>query len=202
MFRSHSIIAAGVLLLPLAAYAVKVNSPAPDFTAKDSQGHAETLSQYRGTFVVLEWTNRDCPYSKAQYASGTMQRLQKEWGAKGVVWLSVISSAPGQEGYMTAPEENSYLKQVGAEPHAVILDPAGALGHEYEAKTTPHMFVIDPKGTLIYEGAIDSQPTTDASVIKGSENYVSDALRAAMSGQEVVKSYTRSYGCSVKYAGE
>ena len=182
-----------------AAHAVKVGAAAPDFTAKDAQGKTETLSQYRGKFVVLEWTNRDCPYTVKQYESGNMQRLHKEWSAKGVVWLLVLSSAPGQEGYGTAAEENAYLQKVGAAPHAAILDPSGAVGHLYEAKTTPHMFVIDPKGALVYEGAIDSKPTTDPADVKGAENYVSEALTAAMAGKPVATSYTRPYGCSVKY---
>ena len=181
------------------AHAAKVGAPAPGFSAKDSQGNAESLSQYRGKFVVLEWTNRDCPYTRKQYDSGNMQRLQKEWTAKGVVWLSVLSSAPGQEGYLTAAEENANLAKAGARPTAALLDPTGALGHEYGAKTTPHMFVIDPKGTLVYEGAIDSKPTADASDVAGAENYVSEALSAAMAGKPVATSYTRPYGCSVKY---
>ena len=184
--------------LPLAAFAVKVGTQAPDFQAKDSRGNTETLSQYRGKFVVLEWTNRDCPYTKKQYDSGNMQRLQKEWGAKGVIWLSVLSSARGQDGYSTPAEENAYLVQAGATPHAAILDPTGALGHEYDAKTTPHIFIIDPSGKLIYQGAIDNKPTTDVADIQGSDNYVSDALREAMAGQPVQTSYTRPYGCSVK----
>ncbi len=201
--RSRTIIA-GLLLgaLPLAASAVKVGTQAPDFQAKDSRGNTETLSQYRGKFVVLEWTNRDCPYTKKQYDSGNMQRLQKEWGAKGVIWLSVLSSAQGQQGYSTAAEENAYLVQAGATPHAAILDPTGTLGHEYDAKTTPHIFIIDPSGKLIYQGAIDNKPTTDVADIKGSDNYVSDALREAMAGQPVQTSYTRPYGCNVKYGGE
>ncbi len=187
-----------VSLPVLSANALKVGTPAPDFTAKDSKAQSESLSQYRGKFVVLEWTNRDCPYTKKQYNSGNMQRMQKQWTAKGVVWLTVLSSAPGQDGYLTAAEENANVGKVGAAPTAVLLDPDGRLGHEFEAKTTPHMFVIDPKGTLIYEGAIDSKPTTDPADVKGADNYVSDALTAAMAGRPVALSYTRPYGCAVK----
>ena len=181
------------------AHAAKVGAPAPEFSARDSQGKTDSLSEYRGKFVVLEWTNRDCSYTRKQYESGNMQRLQKEWTAKGVVWLSVLSSAPGQQGYLTAAEENANLAKQGAHPTAVLLDPTGALGHEYGAKTTPHMFVIDPKGTLVYEGAIDSKPTADPSDIAGAENYVSEALTEAMAGKAIANSYTRPYGCSVKY---
>jgi hypothetical protein len=131
-----------------------------------------------------------------------MQSLQKEWTAKGVVWISILSSAPGHQGYLTAAQENSYLVREKAAPSAVVLDPTGAIGHEYEAKTTPHMFIIDPSGKLIYEGAIDDHPTADPYDIKDSKNYVDEVLSAAMAGKPLPVSYTASYGCSVKYAGE
>jgi peroxiredoxin len=180
-------------------FAQKVGDAAPNFQAKDSMGHTQSLDQYRGKFVVLEWTNRDCPYTKKQYSSGNMQKLQKEWGAKGVVWLSVLSSAKGQEGYLTAAQENAWMKKIGADPHAAILDPSGSLGHLYDAKTTPDMYVINPQGKLVYSGAIDSKPTADLSDVKGANNYVSDALEEAMAGKAVQPDYTRPYGCSVKY---
>jgi hypothetical protein len=149
--------------------------------------------------VVLEWTNNGCPYTQKHYESGNMQALQKEWTAKGVVWLTVLSSAPGEQGYMTASQENAYVGKEHAAPTAVLLDPTGAIGHAYEARTTPHMFVIDPSGKLIYAGAIDDHATTDPEDIKSSKNYVSDALSASMAGKPVATSYTRPYGCSVKY---
>ncbi len=180
-------------------FAQKVGDPAPNFQAKDSMGHTQTLDRYRGKFVVLEWTNRDCPYTRKQYTGGNMQKLQKKWGAKGVVWLSVLSSAKGQEGYLNAAQENAWMKKVGADPHAAILDPSGALGHMYDAKTTPDMYVINPQGTLVYSGAIDSKPTTDPGDVKGATNYVSDALADAMAGKPVQPDYTRPYGCNVKY---
>ena len=189
-------------LVACSAFAAKVGAPAPDFSGTDSHGKAEQLSSYRGKYVVLEWTNADCPYAHAQYAGGNMQSLQKRWTGKGVVWLSIISSGPGQQGYKTPAEENAYLVAQKASPTAVLLDPDGKIGHEYEAKTTPHMFVIDPSGRLIYAGAIDDHPTSDASEIKSSKNYVSAALTEAMAGKPVAQAYTRSYGCSVKYAGE
>jgi len=129
-----------------------------------------------------------------------MQRLQHDWTAKGVVWFTVLSSAPGQQGYVTAPEENAFVKKVNATPTAVLLDPSGELGHLYDAKTTPHMFIISPEGTLIYNGAIDDRPTTDVADINGAKNYVSVALDEAMSGKPVSNPTTRPYGCSVKYA--
>jgi len=202
MRRIVSTISVALLVLASAsAYAVKVGDPAPDFTGTDSNGKTETLSQYKGKYVVLEWSNRDCPYTRKHYSSGNMQALQKEWTAKGVVWLTIISSAPGTEGYVTASEENAQLAKLHAAPTAAILDPNGTIGHEYEAKTTPHMFVIDPSGKLIYAGAIDDHPTDDVADIKIAKNYVSEALTQAMAGGNVAVSYTRPYGCSVKYGG-
>jgi peroxiredoxin len=193
--------AVAVMAVTFAAWAVRAGDTAPDFTGTDSHGKTHKLSDYRGKFVVLEWTNKDCPYTRKHYESGNMQALQKEWTAKGVVWLTVLSSAPGQQGHMTAAEENAYLAKEKASPTAAILDPSGSIGRAYGAKTTPHMFVIDPSGKIIYEGAIDDHPTTDTADIKRSKNYVSEALAEAMKGQQVAVSYTRPYGCSVKYAG-
>jgi peroxiredoxin len=179
--------------------AAQVGSPAPDFHGTDSNGKAQNLDQYRGKFVVLEWHNHDCPYTIKHYQSGNMQSLQKEWTAKGVAWFTVISSAPGAQGYVTAGQENAYVTKTGAKPTAVILDPTGAIGHLYNAKTTPNMFVIDPAGRLIYAGAIDDHATTDVSDIGVSKNFVSAALTEAMNGKVVQTAYTRPYGCSVKY---
>jgi peroxiredoxin len=194
--------AGAVLALSLSAWAIRVGDPAPDFTGTDSHGQTHRLSEYRGKYVVLEWTNNGCPYTRKHYESGNMENLQKEWTTKGVIWLTVLSSAPGEQGYMTAAQENSFMTKVHAAPTAAILDPTGAIGHEYEAKTTPDMYVIDPSGKLIYSGAIDDHPTTDVADIKVSKNYVAAALDAAMAGQHVPVTYTRPYGCSVKYAGD
>ena len=187
------------LAVTLGTYAVRVGNAAPDFTGTDSNGKTQKLSEYHGKYVVLEWTNNGCPYTQKHYESGNMQALQKEWTAKGVVWLTVLSSATGEQGYMTASQENAYVSKEHAAPTAVILDPTGVIGHAYEAKTTPHMFVIDPSGKLIYAGAIDDHPTTDPADIKSSKNYVSGALSESMAGRPVATSYTRPYGCSVKY---
>src|SRR5215471_19660892 len=181
------------------ALAARVGEAAPDFSATDSNGQTHHLADYHGKYVVLEWHNQGCPFTRKHYESGNMQRLQKEWTQKGVVWLTVISSAPGTQGYVTAPEENDYVKRMHAVPTAVLLDPDGNLGHLYAAKTTPHMYIIDPKGTLIYNGAIDDHPTADAGDIPNSKNYVSTALEQVMSGKPVTDAATRPYGCSVKY---
>lgn len=188
-----------LLLLAAAALAVRVGEPAPDFTATDSTGKSHRLANYKGKYVVLEWHNQGCPYTRKHYASGNMQRLQKEWTAKGVVWLTVISSAPGTQGYVTASEENDYLKKMNAAPTAALLDPDGTLGHLYAAKTTPHMYIIDPGGVLIYNGAIDDHPTSEESDIPHSRNYLSLALDEAFSGKKISDPATRPYGCSVKY---
>lgn len=195
------VVVLAAVLLPVAARSqAVVGAPAPAFTATDSHGQTHSLEQYRGKYVVLEWHNHDCPYTRKHYVSGNMQSLQKEWTAKGVVWFTVISSAPGQQGYMTDAEENAYLSQMHADPTAVLMDPEGKLGRLYGAKTTPEMYVIDPNGKLIYEGAIDDRPTPDIGDIKGADNYLSDALTDAMAGKPIAHAYTRSYGCSVKYA--
>ncbi len=193
-------LAAALLPFSVAAQTARVGAPAPAFTATDSHGQSESLSQYHGKFVVLEWHNQGCPYTRKHYESGNMQALQKEWTGKGVVWFTVISSAPGEQGYVTPSQENAYLSQVHADPTAVLMDPGGTLGRLYNAKTTPDMYVIDPSGKLIYSGAIDDRPTTDVSDVHGANNYVSDALTEAMAGKPVAKPYTRAYGCSVKYA--
>jgi AhpC/TSA family len=196
----YAILTIGILaVLVVSALAVRVGEPAPDFTSMDSNGKNQRLSDYKGKYVVLEWHNQGCPYTKKHYESGNMQRLQKEWTGKGVIWLTVISSAPGTQGFVTPSQENDYLKQMGAAPTAVLMDPGGSLGHLYSAKTTPHMYIIDPSGTLIYNGAIDDHPTSDPGDIKSSKNYVTSALTEAMAGKPVTDSATRPYGCSVKY---
>lgn len=188
------------MVLAFPASAARVGEKAPDFRATDSNGVEHSLSQYAGKYVILEWHNNGCPYVRKQYNSGNMQKLQKEWTARGVIWLTVISSAPGMQGYVTAEEENAYLKQADAAPTAALLDPSGKLGHLYDAKTSPHMFIIDPSGTLIYDGAIDDQPTPDPASIAGATNYVSQALTESLAGKPVSVPTSRPYGCSVKYA--
>lgn len=197
--RRSLIALCSLFVLVAAAFAVKVGDPAPGFSAVDSTGKMQRLSEYKGKYVVLEWHNQGCPYTQKHYESGNMQRLQKEWTAKGVVWFTVISSAPGKQGFVTPSQENEYLKKMNAVPTAVLMDPAGTLGRLYDAKTTPDMYIIDPAGNLIYQGAIDDKPTTDQSDIAGAKNYVEAALTAAMSGKPVADPATRPYGCSVKY---
>jgi peroxiredoxin len=189
-----------VTLLAALCYGQRVGEPAPDFKTTDSNGQMHQLSEYRGKYVVLEWHNNGCPYTRKHYESGNMQHLQKEWTARGVIWFTVISSAPGQQGYVTAQQENEYLKSMNAAPTAALLDPQGDVGRLYAAKTTPHMFIINPQGVLIYDGAIDSKATTDQSDIATATNYVSQALDEAIAGKSVSTPTSRPYGCSVKYA--
>src|ERR1700680_4086147 len=155
-FLSAAIFAAAAVV---PVWAARVGQPAPDFTATASNGQTYKLSDLRGKFVVLEWHNNGCPYTQKHYNSGNMQRLQKEWTAKGVMWFTVISSAPGQQGYVTAAQENDYIKRMNAAPTAALLDPNGQVGHLYDAKTTPQMVLIGRDGVMLYDGAIDNRPT-------------------------------------------
>lgn len=177
----------------------EVGKPAPAFSALGSDGKTYDLASFAGKFVVLEWLNHGCPFVKKHYGGGNMQALQKEYTAKDVVWLSIISSAPGKQGHSTAEQANSATKEQGAQPTVVLLDESGAVGHLYEATTTPDMFVIDPHGTLIYAGAIDDQPAFDPETLGTAKNYVRAALDEAMAGKPVTTPATKSYGCGVKY---
>lgn len=179
--------------------AVEPGEAAPEFTLTDSKGISHKLSDFRGKLVVLEWLNHDCPFVKKHYSGGNMQKLQKEYTAKGVVWLSIISSAPGKQGHRTGPQADADTEDKGAAPTAVLLDPAGEVGKKYDAKTTPEMFVIDKEGKVIYSGAIDSIKSTDSADIAKAENHVRAALDAALAGKPVPTPQTTPYGCSVKY---
>lgn len=179
---------------------VQPGKSAPDFTARDTNGKEVKLSSLRGKTVVLEWTNHLCPYTVKHYASGNMQALQAEATVGGVVWLTIVSSAPGTQGYVEAPEADKLTQDRKARPTAVLLDPDGKVGHLYEAKTTPHMFVVDPQGKLVYMGAIDDKPTSNQADIKGARNYVREALAAVKTGEAVKSASTRPYGCTVKLA--
>jgi alkyl hydroperoxide reductase subunit AhpC len=181
------------------AFAAKVGAPAPDFTGTSSATEAVSLAQYRGKYVVLQWHNKDCPYVQAQYGSGNMQTLQKEWTERGIIWLTIISSAAGKQGYVDARGADADVRATGAAPTATILDPAGTIGRAYRARTTPHMFIIDPQGRLIYDGAIDNRPTTSKASVGGSINYVSLGLTEAMAGKPLSHPTSRPYGCTVKY---
>jgi hypothetical protein len=172
---------------------------APDFSLTDLQGEKHSLSDYKGKYVVLEWNNPECPFVQKHYNSGNMPRLQQEERSKGVVWLTINSSAPGNEGNLPTDQIEKFLNGDHASPTAYLRDPSGSVGHLYGAKTTPHMFVINSDGKLIYEGGIDNKPTPDPADISTATNYVRAALDEAMSGKPVAVATSRPYGCSVKY---
>jgi peroxiredoxin len=172
---------------------------APDFSALDALGKPRKLADFKGKWVVMEWFNKDCPFVKKHYGAGNMQALQKKYTKKGVVWLTVLSSAEAKQGYMNGKETIAALKERDAAPTTALLDPKGEVGRAYGAKTTPHMYVINPEGVLVYEGAIDNMPTADKDDIKKAKNYVAAALDAGMNGKPIADASTQAYGCGVKY---
>jgi peroxiredoxin len=183
----------------IAADSPAVGTTAPDFSLTDSKGKTQSVSQYKGKYVVLEWFNPECPFVKKHYGSGNMQKLQEEFTGKGVVWLSIDSSAPGKEGNLTGEQANAKMTEWKTKQTALVLDPDGKAGQAYGAKNTPHMFVINPEGKIVYEGAIDSKATPNVSDIANSTNYVKVALDESLAGKTVTTANTKPYGCSVKY---
>jgi peroxiredoxin len=176
-----------------------IGQAAPEFTAVDTYGKTHSLSQYRGKWVVLEWLNHGCPYVRKHYGGNAMQALQKKYAEKGVIWLSIVSSAPGKQGHHSNEEANELTKEKGAAPHAVLIDESGTVGGIYRALTTPHMFVINPEGTLLYMGGIDDKPTSRAEDLQGARPHVDIALQEAMAGKPVTVPTSQPYGCNVKY---
>jgi peroxiredoxin len=195
----RSLLAALIAAPALAHAAANVDAPAPAFTAQTADGKTVSLADYKGKTVVLEWTNHDCPFVKKHYG-GNMQNLQKTATGQGVVWLQVISSAPGQQGHVDGATAKKLNADRGAAPTATLLDPTGQIGKAYGAQTTPHMYVIKGDGTLAYKGGIDSIPSAKAEDIAKAEPYVTDALAAVAAGRKIEKASTRPYGCSIKYA--
>jgi len=189
-----------VTIAPAAAPA-RVGEPAPAFSAGDVAGKIIRLGDYAGKTVVLEWTNDGCPFVGKHYDSGNMQALQRRYTAAGVVWLTIASSAPGEQGYVTPAEARADLAHWQAAPSDFLLDPEGAVGRLYDARATPHMVVIDRTGRLAYMGAIDDTPSTRLADVKTAHNYVVAALDALAAGQPVAVTSTRAYGCSIKYKG-
>jgi peroxiredoxin len=180
----------------------QVGKTAPNFSLPDTNGKTHSLADLKGKYVVLEWYQPDCPFVRKHYRSGNMQSLQKEYTAKGVTWLSIDSSAPGEEGNYPASKLNEISTQDSAARTALLLDPSGEVGRLYGAKTTPDMYVIDPSGILVYKGAIDNKRSTDLADVKTATNYVKVALEAVMAGKTVATTATQPYGCSVKYASK
>jgi peroxiredoxin len=177
----------------------KAGAPAPSFSAPDIAGKTVRLGDYAGKIVVLEWTNDGCPFVGKHYDSGNMQALQQKYTAAGVVWLTIASSAPGEQGYVTPAEAKSDLARWRAAPTDFLFDPEGVVGRLYDARATPHMVVIDRSGRVVYMGAIDDKPSTQLADVKTAHNYVVAALDAIAAGQPVAVASTRAYGCSIKY---
>jgi hypothetical protein len=180
-------------------HAIPTGASAPAFSLTDTSGKTHSLADYAGHYVVLEWTNHKCPIVKKFYRQGHMQALQKEMTAKGVIWLQVVSSAPGKQGYLTAAEGESLRQEKGMASTAMLLDPSGNVGRSYGAKTTPHAFLIDPQGLLIYQGAMDSIRGGKTADIARAEPYLKNAILAALAGAAIDPATTRPYGCGVKY---
>jgi peroxiredoxin len=188
-----------ILSLSTLAIEAEIGKSAPDFTLPDSQGKSHSLSDYEGKIVVLEWLNHGCPFVQKHYDSGNMQKLQKTYTEKDVVWFSIISSAPGKQGYCTPEQANEITKEKDGAPTAVLLDPEGTVGKSYEAKTTPHMFIISKEGILVYNGAIDDIRSTNIDDVNKAQNYIQMALDELLAGKDVSVKASQPYGCSVKY---
>ena len=179
--------------------AVNIDQAAPQFGLVNSAGEQVNLADYKGKYVILEWTNHLCPYVKKHYESNNMQDLQKKYTEQDVVWLSIISSAPGKQGHVSPEKADMLTSDRGAAPTHVLFDPEGTVGKMYAAKTTPHMYIIDPQGTLRYAGAIDSIKSANPADIAKADNYLEMGMSALLSGEQVSKKLTPPYGCSVKY---
>lgn len=188
-------------LYSFSSFALTTGEPAPDFTLKGLNPKSQDvkLSDFKGKFVVLEWLNHGCPFVRKHYDSGNMQSLQKKYTGQNVIWLSIVSSAEGKQGYV---DEKGAIKEKTTNKSSatdVLLDPTGKIGKLYGAKTTPHMYIIDKDGKLAYQGAIDDKADTDQSSIASAKNYVANALNELMAGKPITAHTTKSYGCAVKY---
>lgn len=183
-----------------AVASVATGAPAPAFSVQDANGATRTLAEFRGRTVILEWTNHGCPYVRKHYDSRNMQTLQQEAVADGIVWLQVISSARGEQGYLDAAGARARVQTDGAHPTATLLDPTGAMGRAYGATNTPQMFIINGEGVILYQGAIDDRPSARPASLEGATNYVRAALADIEAGRPVRTPTTTPYGCNVKYA--
>ncbi|MDZ7722457.1 MAG: thioredoxin family protein [candidate division KSB1 bacterium] len=198
--KSIHLLYIALLLFPaLLVAGVQTGEQAPDFDLIDVKGETHSLSQYDGKLVVLEWFNYGCPFVQKHYKSDNMQNLQEKYTEKGVVWLTVTSSAPGKPGFLTAEKAQELEILDNADPTAILLDHDGSVGNQYGAKTTPHMFIINKEGKVVYNGAIDSIRSTDPADVSKAKNYASQALDELLSGKDVSVNSTKPYGCSVKY---
>jgi peroxiredoxin len=188
-------------LCSVSAFALTTGDLAPNFTLNglNQKSKEVSLADFKGKYVVLEWLNHGCPFVRKHYDSGNMQSLQKTYTDKNVIWLSIISSAQGKQGFV---DQSGAIKDKIANKSSatdVLLDPTGKVGNLYGAKTTPHMFIVDKEGKLAYQGAIDDKADTDKESIPSAKNYVAKALDELMAGKKVTAHTTKSYGCGVKY---
>lgn len=179
-----------------------IGKAAPNFRTADANGRTVSLSDFAGKTVVLEWNNPDCPTVKEHYKDGIMQKTQAAAAADGVVWLTLNSSGPWKQGHMDGAEAKAYVAAQRAKPTAYLLDPEGAVGISYGAKTTPHMFVINETGALVYKGAVRGgiAGAAPAKADVDDRNHVLAALGELKAGKPISVPTTRSYGCSVKYS--
>jgi peroxiredoxin len=198
--KAGMIAAAAFLFVSPAMAAPAVGQAAPDFEAVDVNGDTFKLSDHKGKMVVLEWTNKDCPFVVKHYDSGNMQATQAFAKAEGAEWIVINSAAPGRQGHLTAEDAKKVASEKGSEPTTIILDESGEVGKMYDAQTTPHMYVIDAEGNLAYMGAIDDNSSPRIETVEGANNYVKAAITSLKAGEAVEVAQTPPYGCSVKYA--
>jgi peroxiredoxin len=189
-----------VLPRPAAAISPAIGAPAPPFSLQDQDGATRSLVEWRGKVVVLEWTNHECPFVRKHYESGNMQGFQREAAERGIVWLSIVSSPPGEQGHVTGEEARTLTEERHAAPAAVLMDPTSQVARAYGATTTPHLYVIDAEGLLRYVGGIDSVPSTRVEDIARATPLARNAMLAVAEGRPVAQAVTRNYGCAIKYA--
>jgi peroxiredoxin len=187
------------LLVAASAAATEPGAPAPDFSLKDLDGKAVHLADYKGKIVVLEWFNPECPFVKASHTKGSLVSYAQTAMKKGVVWLSINSSAPGKQG--SGVDKSRAAVATFKLQNPVLLDESGTVGKAYGATNTPHLFVIGKDGKLDYKGAIDNSPDGEGGSPQGGKlvNYVDQALNDLAAGHAVQVPSTKAYGCSVKY---
>ena len=183
----------------LPARAARVGQPAPDFSLPDTGGKAVRLADFRGRFVVLEWTNPGCPFVRKHYESGNMGATQKLARDQGVAWLAINSTETASGDYLEPPRLADWLKQHQGVPTAVLMDPEGTTGRAYDAKTTPHLYIVDPQGMLVYAGGIDSIASARVSDIEKATNHVKAALADIAAKRPIAQAVTKPYGCTIKY---
>lgn len=183
----------------VALHAQEIGKAAPPFSAKDLKGESVSLADLKGKVVVLEWANFSCPFVKKHYAGGNMPGLQAAYESKGVVWITVNSSAKGKQGYAEAGEMKAIIAEHGNKAAHFIMDTDGTIGKAYDAKVTPHLFIINKDGVLAYDGAIDSKASTDAADIASADKLFANALDAVLAGKPVPNAKNKPYGCGVKY---